>query len=212
MATAPTPVGAGAGRPAGGRDVMAWLRTREGKVVAGAGAVLLVVVLALRKGAGTAAGAFSPQATSTDGTLAPLVDQVQGQGGTLSEWINATTGLAGNVESLTDLLRAQDPMDKPATPGALGKVSGVKWASNRQDITWTWSPLAGATKYLVELIQGGGANAQVIRSATVTKPGFQASPNAILGLRPGAHYGLRITPIGPGGAGQAIYSVGQTKA
>lgn len=212
MPPAAAPPGRPAG-PAGGRGLQAWLRTREGKITAGAGAALLVVVLALRKSAGAGAGGgFVPSAIQggPDTTMQGQLDQITGPGGTYNELISAVTGLSGGVGSLTDLLEAQNPL--PPTTSKPGKVSGVKWASNRQDITWSWNPVAGATKYLVELIQGGGSSAQVIRSATVTSPGFQASPNAILGLRPGAHYGLRITPIGAGGAGESLYSVGQTKA
>lgn len=101
-------------------NALAWLKTKEGKVTAGAGAAAVVAVLALRKNAGKAAGGggFSADALQTgpDGTLQDRLDQVGMHGGTLEEWIDATTGLAGSVNHLTDLIDARDPMTSPSTP------------------------------------------------------------------------------------------------
>lgn len=104
----------GAPGPGGGLD---WLKTKEGKVVAGGAVVLLVIVLALRKGAGTG-GTMSADALQTgpDMTLQDRLDQIGFRGGTLEEWISATTGLSGQVEKLTDLLGDQDKVNEPATP------------------------------------------------------------------------------------------------
>ncbi len=92
-----------------------WIQSRQGKVLAGAGAAVLVVLMALRKRAGTAAGSgFLPSAIqpSTDGTLASQLDQFNGAGGTLSELINAARDQTAATANLTDLLQAQNPLPK----------------------------------------------------------------------------------------------------
>lgn len=136
------------GRPASGRGLTAWLRTREGKITAGAGAALLVIVLALRKGAGQgggeAGGGFLPSAIqpSFDGTLQGQLDQLSGQGGTLAELIGVTTDLSGGVRDLTDLLEAQNPL--PPTSGGL-TATGVSPTT----VMLQWHPVAGATGWEV---------------------------------------------------------------
>lgn len=193
---------------AGGGDLAAWLRTREGKMIAGGGAAALVVLVALmRRGAGADGGGFVPAAMQpiTDGTLQGALDQVGGGGGTLAEWINSTDQLNSTVR---DLLEAQNPLPSTTPKAKLGPVTGLRGTSNRQDITWYWNPVAGATKYLVELIQGTGT---VIKSTTTTRPSFQASPNGVLGLRPGAPYRIRVTPLGDAGAGETATNVYRTR-
>lgn len=185
-------------RPAAGG--LAWLKTRQGKIVAGGGAVLGVVVLALarKRGAGSG-GAFSPepQQGGSDATLQDRLDQLTGTGGTLDEQGAALSGLAGAVEHLTDLVEARDPTNSPSgsTPPVstvVGKVGRLSASSNSSDIAWRWAPVQGAVKYVVELIQGKN---QVVRRAVVQDPYFRAGG----GLQAGKPYRVKVTPVGASG-------------
>jgi hypothetical protein len=113
----PATLGRDGARPpaGGGRSPLAWLQTREGKLTAGAAAVVLVLVLALRKRAGGAP--FTPEqaATGPDGTIQGQLDELTGRGGTLEELRDVITGVAGQQEQIRDLLEAQNPAAKAAT-------------------------------------------------------------------------------------------------
>lgn len=131
MATAPTSSSSSsppASSPGGRVGLAGYLRTREGKIVAGGMAALAVVLLALRRAAGatgTAVGQDPAQMVAPgDGTLQGALDQVGGGGGTLSEWISATGDLTSEVAQLRDLL--QDPMQQPnpSTPKPPGSGTG----------------------------------------------------------------------------------------
>lgn len=100
------------GRPPPKRGVVEWLKTREGKIVAGAGVAGIVVILALRRAAsGGEEEGFSAAElqAGADGTLQDRLDQIGMDGGTLSEWITSATDLAGSLDQIRDLLDAQDP-------------------------------------------------------------------------------------------------------
>lgn len=188
-ATAPTP-------PRAGRSGLDWLKTREGKIAAGAAAAVLVVLMALRKKAGGAGGGFTaqPQAATSDGTMQDRLDQLTGTGGTLSELGAQVSGIAGSLDQLRDLFDAQNPANKtPAAKAPPGGVTGLRASSNWQDINWLWNPVSGASRYLVELIQGTNT---VVKRQTVTGTSWRVGG----GLAADKPYRVRVTPIGPTGA------------
>lgn len=113
-------------RPGG---AAAWLRTREGKIVAGGGGILAVVLLAMmRRGGG--GGGFSPTelAGTDDGTVQSQLDQVTGRGGTIDEWSTSAEGLAGAVGNLTDLINSQDPFNKAGNRAELARQAKERGA------------------------------------------------------------------------------------
>jgi hypothetical protein len=117
-----------AGKPgSGGKGLAGYLKTREGKIVAGGGAVVLVLVMALRKGAGQpAAGGMSAdelQGAFVDGTLQDRLDQFSTAGGSVDELIGNASELAGSIDKLTDLLESQNPL--PSTPSTPSTPSGA---------------------------------------------------------------------------------------
>jgi hypothetical protein len=206
MADAPVPT-----RPGGGG--LAWLKTRQGRLVAGGAAALGIVVLALARKRNAGAGGFTatePQGGS-DATLQDRLDQLTGTGGTLDEQGAAISGLAGAVEHLTDLVESRDPANSPSssTPPAstiVGKVGHLAGSSNRSDVSFRWAPVQGAVKYVVELIQGKD---QVIRKTVVTDPYFRAGG----GLQAGKPYRVRVTPVGASGkTGGVASSTYRTKS
>lgn len=117
MPPIPTPGTKPAG--AGGGRLTAWLRTREGKITAGAGAALVVVVLALARGRGSGAAPFVAESLQTgpDATLQDRLDQLGLRGGTLEELIGSTSDLTRGVTDLTERLDDLKPgTTTPATP------------------------------------------------------------------------------------------------
>ena len=195
--TTSTPAAAVAGKShsSQGSRGLDWLKTREGKIAAGAAAAVLVVVMALRKKAGGGGGfTAQPQAATSDGTMQDRLDQLTGTGGTLSELGAQVSGIAGSLDQLRDLLDAQNPANKtPAAKAPPGGVTGLRASSNWQDINWLWSPVQGASKYLVELIQGRDT---VVKRQTVTGTSWRVGG----GLQADKPYRVRVTPIGPTGA------------
>lgn len=120
----------------GGKSPGEWLKTREGKLIAGGGAVLLVIVLALRRGAGGGPAADPTMGAGVDGTVQSTLDQLGGRGGTLDELTDTTTGLAGRVEDLMDLIERQNPLP-PSTPKPTKALaSGAKWHGNTVVVPW----------------------------------------------------------------------------
>lgn len=135
MAT-PTAPSTGGGSPLG------FLRTRQGKIVAGAAGVGLVVILALSRRSGGGVGTGIPLAAQTDQTLADRLDQFGMSGGTLEDLIGSQTDLAGEVARLRDILETQDQVEpppaggntKPLASGARRLPSGkvvVPWAISK---------------------------------------------------------------------------------
>lgn len=181
MTTIPAP-----GTPTGGGG-MAWVRSREGKIVLGAGAVLVVIMLALRRGAG-AAGGFTaqPQSGQPDGTIQDQLDQLTGQGGTLSELGGTVSGLAGSVDKLTDLVAAQDPMSSNRGAPLLRATAG------RGKIAFSWDPVAGATGYQVRREQSGRLSGISNRDVGLTNYSWA-------GVKPGGGYGLWVRAVLPEG-------------
>jgi hypothetical protein len=122
MPPAPTAPPAPASSSSG---LAAWLRTREGRITAGVGAALLVVVVALaRRGRGDSGAApFTAEGLQggPDTTLQDRLDQLGLRGGTIEELIGSTSDLSSGLADLTG--RIDQLTDTPTGGASAAKIA-----------------------------------------------------------------------------------------